>query len=113
MPRMARKNYDTCYFHIIVQGINKEFIFKKQEYIKTYLELLKKYGEEHNVEIIAYCIMSNHAHILIKIKSIEDMTQYMKKTNTKYALYYNKKEQRVGYVFRDRYKVNQFTKKNT
>lgn len=104
MPRAPRKCYDTSFFHIIVQGINKEYIFKSENYIKKYLNLLNKYKEETKIEIIAYCIMNNHAHILLYTNTIDEMSQYMQKVNTQYAKYYNYKENgRVGYVFRDRY----------
>ena len=48
--------------------------------------------------------MNNHAHILIKAEKINELSKYMQRLNTKYARYYNKKYNRVGYVFRDRYK---------
>lgn len=40
MPRIARSSLGTSFFHIIVQGINKEYIFDKEEYINKYLELM-------------------------------------------------------------------------
>ena len=48
--------------------------------------------------------MNNHAHILIKTDQIAYLSKYMQKLNTRYARYYNKKYNRVGYVFRDRFK---------
>ena len=104
MSRIARKYNDASFFHVITQGINKEYIFKKERYINEYLKLLKKYSEELNVEIIAYCIMGNHMHCLLKINKIEKLSKLMQKVNTIYARYYNYMENnRVGYVFRDRF----------
>ena len=60
--------------------------------------------EKLDVQIIAYCIMNNHAHILIKTNNIHELGKYMQCLNTKYGKYYNKKYNRIGYVFRDRYK---------
>jgi len=93
---------DSSFFHIITQGINKEKIFDTDENKERYLKLI--YRNNEGIDIIAYCIMSNHAHILVKIDSIDNMQQWMKKVNTGYAMYYNKRNDRVGYVFRDRYK---------
>lgn len=104
MPRIGRKNFDTSFFHIIVQGINKEYIFYKEEYIEKYIELLFDNLKKCEVKIVAYCIMNNHAHILLYTESIEDMSGYMKSVNTSYAKYYNRNENRVGIVFRNRYK---------
>jgi len=103
MPRTARKNLETCFFHIIVQGINKEYIFQKDEYKKKYLFLIQKYSALDNVKLISYCIMSNHAHFLIYTEDINSMSKMMLKINTIYAKYYNDIENRVGYLFRDRY----------
>lgn len=104
MPRIPRKCYDTSFFHVIVQGLNKEYIFNEEKYIKQYLKLLNKYKEENNIEILAYCIMNNHAHMLLYIDKIEEMSKFMQKVNTQYAQYYNYiNKGRVGYVFRDRY----------
>lgn len=103
MPRHARKNYETSFFHVIVQGINKEYIFNEEENIEKYLQIIDNNLNEGEIEIISYCIMNNHAHFLIYTKSIEELSKFMLKTNTSFARYYNKKISRVGYVFRDRY----------
>ena len=46
--------------------------------------------EKLDVQIIAYCIMNNHAHILIKTNNIHELGKYMQCLNTKYGKYYNK-----------------------
>lgn len=104
MARIARKYLGTSFFHVMVQGIQKEYIFNQPKFIRKYLKLLKQYTEELNIEIIAYCIMSNHAHMLLYTEDIDAMTKLMHKINTIYAQYYNKNKERVGYVFRNRFK---------
>ena len=105
IPRIARNCLDTSFFHVMVQGINKEYIFKNNRYIKTYSQLMKEKLNREELEMIAYCIMNNHAHILVKTEDIKKLSKYMQKVNTIYAQYYNYMEgNRVGYVFRDRYK---------
>ena len=104
MPRIARKDLDTTFFHIMVQGIEKKYIFEKDMYKKKYLELIVNQSEEFKINIIAYCIMDNHAHILINIDRILDMSKYMHKVNGLFAQYYNFMENnRVGFVFRNRF----------
>ncbi len=88
----------------MVQGINKEYIFNKKIYKKRYIKLLKKAQKGKNVKIIAYCIMDNHAHLLIKMEKIIELSKFMQTVNSEYGKYYNFMEKRVGYVFRDRYK---------
>lgn len=104
MPRNSRNYINTTFFHIMVQGLNKEFIFNKDEDKKQYLKFVNKIKKEVNIMIISYCIMDNHVHILVKTDTINQLSRFMHKVNTLYAIYYNKKYNRVGYVFRDRYK---------
>lgn len=103
MPRIARDVFDASFFHVIVQGINKEFIFREERFKNQYLNLIRKNIKCFNVEIIAYCMMGNHAHFLLKTESIEEISKVMHKTNGAYAKYYNYINERVGYVFRDRF----------
>lgn len=105
MPRQSRSNIRTNYFHVMIQGINKSYIFEQPEDINNYIATMYNLIQTHEIEIIAYCIMSNHAHLLLKTEKIEELSKYMHRLNTKYALYYNKKYDRVGYLFRDRYKT--------
>lgn len=105
MPRIARKYLDTSFFHVMVQGINKEYIFKNERYISRYIQLIRKNLHNEHIRIISFCIMNNHAHLLIKTEDIKELSKYMQKVNCSYAKYYNYVEnERVGYVFRDRYK---------
>lgn len=104
MPRVARKNLETGFFHIMVQGIKKEEIFYKNEYKQKYVELAKIFLEKQNVKLVTYCIMNNHAHMIIYSEDIKELTKFMERLNTTYAMHYNKNENRVGYVYRDRFK---------
>lgn len=108
MPRSSRKNINSEYIHLITQGIRKEYIFQKEEYKKKYLKIINYTLKEYNeVKVLAYCIMDNHAHLLVNVKDIDCLSGAMRKINTLYAMYYNKKENRVGYVFRNRYYTQQ------
>ena len=104
MPRTARKLLGEILCHHMIQGINKEYIFQKTEDKEKYLELLKKYYTKLNVDIIAYCIMDNHIHFLLYSNKIENISDFMQQVNSQYAMYYNKKNERVGYVYRNRFK---------
>lgn len=105
MPRIAMKDYDTSFFHIMIQGIRQEYIFKQEDDMKTYSRLVYKYIKKFRVKIIAYCIMNNHAHLLVYVEKIKELSEFMRAINTTYALYYNKKYKMKGYVFRNRYKA--------
>lgn len=104
MPRYSRESLQTTFYHIMTQGINRSYIFEKPKDIKYYIESMKELENDINIKIIAYCIMNNHAHILLNVRNVENLSIFMRRLNTKFAMYYNKKYQRVGYVFRNRFK---------
>lgn len=104
MPRLPRSYSQTSFFHVMTQGINKNHIFKESSDIKFYIKTMYRLKEEYNIKIIAYCIMINHAHILVEIKELNNLSKFMHKLNMIFGMHYNKKYNRVGYVFRDRFK---------
>lgn len=105
MARVCKENINTSFFHIMVQGNNKEYIFNSIQDINQYMKIMKDTKEKIDSTILAYCIMNNHAHMLFYEENIEKLTKYMHRINMMYAKYYNKEHNRVGYVFRDRYKT--------
>ena len=105
MPRLPRNYQKTSFFHVMSQGINKDYIFKHSEDIKYYIKIMYQLTKGQEIKVIGYCIMSNHAHMLIETEEIKELSKYMQRLNTKYGKYYNKKYNRVGYVFRDRYRA--------
>ena len=88
----------------MVQGINKEFIFDDEECVQEYKKIIIEKLKDSHINILAYCIMNNHAHFLIYSPQIEYIVKFMQRINTTYSRFYNKKFNRVGYVYRDRYK---------
>ena len=105
MSRISRKCTESKYYHVMVQGINKENIFEKNDMKNKYRDLIAKKSKENQILILAYCIMNNHVHLLIKTESSEALSKMMSQMNTGYGKYYNKKINRTGYVFRDRYRA--------
>ncbi|MCI9178241.1 MAG: hypothetical protein HFJ28_06850 [Clostridia bacterium] len=103
MPRIARNDLNTSFFHVIIQGVNKECIFKQNIYKEKYLQFLKEANLKFNIKIIAYCVMDNHVHLLIYTFNIKQLSSFMKQVNENFARYYNYKRERIGHVFRDRF----------
>ncbi len=56
------------------------------------------------VEILAFCFMPNHIHLLLKQVKDNGITRFMRKLGTGYAGYFNKKHERKGYLFQGRFK---------
>ena len=52
MPRLARKNLETHFLHVMVQGVNREYIFKNKKNIEMYLNMIKENAPKCNYAII-------------------------------------------------------------
>ena len=94
---------NSKFYHVMVQGINKEYIFFDDHNKEIYLNKINETAQKHKTKIIAYCIMGNHAHFLMYVQKIDELSKTMKEANSMYAKYFNWKFDRVGYVFRDRF----------
>ena len=105
MSRIARKDIVSKYYHIMVQGINKEAIFEEDNFKIRYLYYLRKSLKNRSVILIAYCVMNNHIHILLFSEDVFNISKLMLSVNTQYAKYYNDITKRCGYVYRDRFKI--------
>ena len=111
MPRIARSCVKNEFNHVIVQGINKEFIFGDNYLKKTYIEIMKKNLDNKKIRLLSYCVMGNHTHMLTYSKDIKYVSEFMHKTNTAFAKRYNSMKDRVGYVFRNRFYLQQILSK--
>lgn len=103
MPRKPRQRSCTDYYHVIARGLNKLDIFRNRCEKSRILNLIRENCQEYDVQIYAYCIMSNHFHLLLKAE-LKELASFMARILAGYAQYYNYKYKRVGYVFQDRYK---------
>lgn len=110
MPRLARKDSATSFFHVMSQGIAKENILKGEKTKEKYFEIMNEALEKNNIVLISYCIMDNHVHLLLYTEEINKLSKFMQEINSKYAKYYNFiNNGRVGYVFRNRFLSEQIT----
>lgn len=105
MPRVPRNLLGNLFLHSMVQGINREFIFENTQDKEKYIQFMQEYYVRFSVDLIAYCIMDNHAHLLLYANETKQVSDFMREINARYARYYNKTRDRVGYVFRNRYKT--------
>lgn len=104
MPRYARKSLEGIgYVHVTTHGIAEEFIYEKTNEKEKIRKLILENQEKFNINVIVHCIMDNHLHLIIKFKETKDLSNYMHKVNTSYAIYYNKEHNRHGYVYKNRF----------
>ncbi len=103
MPRQARKKSQSGIYHIMLRGINGQVIFEDEQDKEKFLEALKTYKAISEYKVFAYCLMSNHIHLLLKIGK-EDLDLIVKRIAGSYVYWYNWKYKRRGHLFQDRFK---------
>ncbi|MEA3522595.1 MAG: transposase, partial [Campylobacterota bacterium] len=102
MPRRLR--VDMCgYYHVLNRGVDKRKIYKDEEDFVNFLTITCKASQLFDVNVHSYVLMNNHYHLLIETKK-ENLSKYMKHINANYAIYFNKKYNRSGYLWQGRYK---------
>ena len=102
MPHIPRIFSENGYYHLILRGNGKQIIFEeKADYIR-FLHLLKQYGIEFRISVCAFCLMENHVHLLICDRE-QNISDFMKNLAGNYAIWFNKKYQRKGHLFQERY----------
>ena len=102
MARRARSMSESGYMHIIVRGNGKQIIFEEYKDYKFFLKRLERYCIETKVKTCAYCLMDNHVHLLVHGEG-SSIVLLMKKLEVSYSGYFNKKYERVGHLFQNRY----------
>jgi len=103
MPRQARKLSMGKIYHVMVRGNERKNIFLDVSDRDRFINTLYKKKQEEACQIYAYCLMDNHVHLVIK-EAKDELFRIMKSVNTSYAVYFNKKYNRIGHVFQDRFR---------
>ena len=88
MPRVARDISETKIYHIMSRALNKQTLYDDEQDFLYFLKLLKEVKNETHFELYAYCIMTNHYHLLLKEHDVK-ISAIMNKINSRYANYYN------------------------
>lgn len=121
MPaKNALKVYvENSFYHLYNRGVEKRNIFQEKQdysvflsYLKTYLSPLPKdeplrrlQNYANQIDLLTYCLMKNHFHLLIKQHTKDGINYFMHSLGTKYVAFFNKKYDRVGPLFQGRYKA--------
>lgn len=87
MPRKAREKSSTGIYHAMLRGINGQKIFEDYEDYERLIQTIVKYQEVCGYQIYAYCLMSNHIHLLIK-EGKDDLGVF-RRIGASYVYWYN------------------------
>ncbi|HWP98071.1 MAG TPA: transposase [Syntrophomonadaceae bacterium] len=101
MSRQARILSRTNIYHIMLRGNQRQDLFHDDNDRWCFLNILQDKKVDSNSFLYAFCLMSNHIHLLL---DASDVAKLMRQVNTSYAVYFNRKYQLVGHLFQDRYR---------
>lgn len=112
----------NTYYHVYNRGLNKDILFADKQDYSFFLKLISRYLDPNyrpslkeivrpsyaiNIDLIAYCIMPNHFHLLLYQKENEmSLERFCRSLMTAYAMYYNQKYDRMGPLFQGRYRAS-------
>ena len=102
MSTTPRKASSLGIYHVIYRGVDKQRIFEDEQDCNKFLDLLRKYQFECDYKVLAYCLMSNHIHLLVGTGGMP-LGQIFQHIATSFAIWYNIKYQRVGHLFQARF----------
>jgi len=103
MPRRSRIDAPGALHHIIVRGIERKPIFKDDADRDHFLGRLENIFTDAETLCFAWALMSNHFHLLLKTGK-SPISTVMRRLLTGYAMYFNRRHNRAGHLFQNRYK---------
>ena len=112
MTRQLRAKSSTGIYHVMLRGINRQIIFEQPADYRLFISLLEGLTSPKNesgnplpprCRLYAYCLMPNQIQLIVKEEG-EQLSTVVKLIAASYALYYNKKYERCGHLFQDRFK---------
>ena len=113
---------ENTFYHVYNRGVESRDIFSDNQDYKTFLSYTKRYLTKtaqnevqprwrsdvvDKLQLVSYCLMSNHFHLLLKQKTTDGMTIFMKTLMNSYVKYFNQKYKRVGGLFQGVFKAVQ------
>src|SRR3989339_1664941 len=104
MTRPLRIEYPGAVYHVTSRGNEKKAVFKDDQDRESFLNTLYRVNKRYNWLCHAYCLMTNHYHLLIETPNA-NLSTGMRQLNGVYTQALNRRRNRVGHVFQGRYKA--------
>jgi len=104
LARQLRIEYPGALYHVTSRGNEKKDIFRSIKDREKFLSYLSLAWERHGAVFHAYCLMSNHFHLMVETP-LGNLSWIMKHINGSYTTYFNVKHKRVGHLLQGRYKA--------
>ena len=104
MSRPLRLEYAGALYHVTARGNERKPIYLEENDFQLYLEVLGDVCNQYHWVIHAYCLMTNHYHLIIETPEA-NLSKGMRYLNGVYTQKFNRKYRRVGHLYQGRYKA--------
>ena len=104
MSRPLRIEYPGAWYHVMNRGRRHCDVFEEEEDFHLFLDILKNTSKMWNLKVSAYCLMSNHYHLLVQTPD-GNLSRCMRHLNGVYTQRFNRRHDYDGQLFRGRYKA--------
>ena len=102
MGRKRRIWHPNMYYHVVMRGNNRNHIFQSRDDLRELFRIFHYAYDKHSFSIVAYCIMTNHYHLLMKSPEVP-LGKIMSIVNRRYTEYYKKMYNTSGFLYESRY----------
>ena len=103
MARKPRAHAESGFYHVILKGSGSQIIFEDDSDRRSFFfSYLDTYRRAYDVRIIAWCLMSNHVHMII-CDEADALSNFMHSLTSAYACRFNRRHQRTGPLFDGRF----------
>src|SRR5579862_9541652 len=103
MGRPARTVAPDCAHHVTQRGNNGQTIFFNPADRRRYLRLLAEHSERERLDILGYCLMTNHVHLVVIPQTPEALARTLRRAHAEYAQETNHYQDRRGHLFQNRF----------
>jgi putative transposase len=103
MPRQARIVIPGLAHHITQRGNYRQKIFDNEDNYAQYTRWINEYAKENDLDVLAYCLMSNHVHFIIIPKTKKDLAVMFKTVHMRYSHYINRQRVSNGHLWQGRF----------
>ena len=105
MPRTARSIVSGVYYHVINRGNNRATVFSEPREFDSFVELMRRAQDRHQIDVAAVCLMPNHFHLLVKPSAAADLAAWLHWMLTTHPSRHHKKCNSSGRIWTSRFKV--------
>jgi REP element-mobilizing transposase RayT len=104
MARPLRIQFENAYYHVTCRGNARQEIYADDLDRSVFLRLLARSAEIYQVGVLAYVLMANHFHLLVKTPGA-NLQEFMRHFNISYTSHFNRDHERTGHLYQGRYKA--------